>query len=298
MIRQQIVSRFESEIRRLVLCALPIVVAGSLLLGVFVSSVHAQAEDQETVVEGRGEYEMVLIHGLGSSNDIWDGVAPYLMNTFKIFRFELSGHGQTLPIDDPTIAKEVERLSDFLLEQDILYPTLVGHGLGGMVALSFALDHPADIHRLILMDSAPRQLIDDAGKVAVTKQMLDDYDRFVAERYLNMSPDPDITEQVLDRALRTDSASFISLLMSSFDYDETTRLRGLSVPMLIIGSELMFPQADRNQEILDQIGFDAAPSLSFKRMGKTGHFMMLERPVYIASVLLAFGVTADYRFQE
>ena len=96
---------------------------------------------------------MVLIHGLGSSAEVWDGLAPYLMGTFRVFRFELAGHGRTQPIDDPTIAKEVERLSDFLLENDVLYPTLVGHGLGGMIALSFALDHPADVHRLILMDS-------------------------------------------------------------------------------------------------------------------------------------------------
>ena len=141
-------------------------------------------------------------------------------------------------------------------------------------------------------------MIGSEAKVEITKEMLDDYDRFVAERYLNMSPEPDITERVLHQALRTDSASFISLLMSSFDYDETSRLRGLSVPMLIIGSELMFPNAEQNREILDLIGFNSAPTLSFKRMGKTGHFMMLEQPVYMASVLLAFGVTADYRFEE
>ena len=269
-----------------------------LFLGVFSLPARAQPGPPEDLIEGRGEYEMVLIHGLGSSDEVWDGLAPYLMGTFKVFRFELAGHGGTQPIDDPTIAKEVERLSDFLLENDVLYPTLVGHGLGGMIALSFALDHPADVHRLILMDSAPRQLVDGAAKVEITRQLLDDYDRFVAERFLNMSPEPDITERILDQALRTDSATFISLLMSSFDYDVTDRLHGLSVPMLIIGSELMFPRAEMNREVLDEIGFGTAPTLSFKRMGMTGHFMMLERPVYLASVLLAFGVTADHRFEE
>ena len=53
----------------------------------------------------------------------------------------------------------------------------------------------------------------------------------------------------------------------------------------------------RNPSLL-LAGFDAAPSLSFKRMGKTGHFMMMEQPVYLASVLLAFGVSAEYRFEE
>ncbi|MBU8871778.1 MAG: alpha/beta hydrolase [Gemmatimonadales bacterium] len=258
----------------------------------------AASPPAEDLLEGRGEYEMVLIHGLGSSADVWDGLAPYLMGTFKVFRFELTGHGTTQPMEDPSITKEVERLSKFLFDNDLSYPTLVGHGLGGMIALNFALDYPADVHRLILMDAAPRQLVDNAAKVEITNQILGNYGRFVAERFLNMSPQPDITEIVLDQALRTDSASFISLLMSSFDYDVTDRLRGLSVPMLIIGSELMFPLAERNREVLNEIGFGAAPSLSFKRMGKTGHFMMLEQPVYIASVLLAFGVDAEHRFEE
>lgn len=258
----------------------------------------AQNRPSQEFLEGRGEREIVLIHGLGSRNHVWDGLAPYLNGSFRVFRFELSGHGTTPPVENPSIATEVERLHRFLQDNDLPRPVLVGHGLGGMVALTYALDHPADVKRLILMDTAPRQLIDQDAKVRITQQMLDDYDRFVAERYLNMSPEPDVTDRILDQALRTDSATFISLLMSSFDYDETQRLRGLSVPMLVIGSELMFPQAGESREVLDRVGFGQAPTLSFKRMGRTGHFMMLEQPVYIASVILAFGLAGEGRFER
>lgn len=269
-----------------------------LLSIAWAGSAGAQVASGEGMREGRGEYEMVLIHGLGSSAMVWDGLAPYLMGTFKVLRFELAGHGETRPMPDPTIAGEVLRLHEFLQANDLPRPTLVGHGLGGMIALQYGLDHPADVDRLILMDAAPRQLVGAEAKVEITQQMLEDYDRFVAERYLNMSPEADITDQILDQALRTDSASFISLLMSSFDYDVTDRLRGMSVPMLIVGSELMFPQPEENRQVLDQIGFGEAPSLSFKRMGMTGHFMMLERPVYIASVVLAFAAPAGHQFGE
>jgi hypothetical protein len=59
----------------------------------------------------------------------------------------------------------------------------------------------------------------------------------------------------------------------------------------------MFPTAETSQTVLEQIGFGNARSLTFKRMPATGHYMMMERPVTIASVLLAFGVTADYEFK-
>ncbi len=248
-------------------------------------------------IEGRGEMELVLIHGLGSSATVWDRIEPFLQGSFRVHRFELSGHGNTPTVPQATIADEVERLDEFLNDGDIILPILVGHGMGGMIALTYALDHPADVKRLVLMDTAPRQLVSQEMKAKITQEMLDDYDRFVASRYLAMSPDKEVTDEIVDQALRTDSASFISLLMSSFDYDETPRLRGLSVPTLVIGSDMMFPTAERSRAVLDAIGFASAPSLSFKRMARTGHFMMLEQPVYLASVIVAYGLTGDKIFQ-
>jgi pimeloyl-ACP methyl ester carboxylesterase len=241
---------------------------------------------------------MVLIHGLGSNAEVWNDVAPFLKGTFRVRVFELSGHGSTQPVMDPTIESETDRLEEFIAAEGLVYPTLVGHGMGGMIALTYSIRHPADVHRLILMDTAPKQLADDEEKREVAKEIASNYDEFVASRFLDISPDPEITDRLVDTALRTDSATFISLLMSSFDYDVTGDLYTMSVPMLIIGSELMFPPSDSSQHLLEHYGFGSAKSLSFKRMGKTGHFMMLERPIHLASVLLAFGVTADYQFDK
>ena len=273
-----------------------IVIALALLLLAAILPGIAAAQYDEGIVEGRGEFEMVLIHGLGSRAEVWDEVLPFLKGTFKVRTFELAGHGQTQPVMNSSLEIEVQRLEKFIIEQGFFYPTLVGHGLGGMIALQYALDHPADVHRLILMDTAPKQLATDEQKTAVAKALVEDYDKFVASRFLNMGPDQRISDQVMDTALRTDSATFISLLMSSFDFDLTERLPKLTVPLLVMGSQLMFPNEETSQQVLGQIGFGQAHSLTFKRMAHTGHFMMLERPVQTASVLLAFGVSSDFEF--
>lgn len=242
-------------------------------------------------------FEMVLIHGLGGAAVEWDGLVPYLMGTFKVGNFELAGHGKTQPVLNPTVETEAARLGEFLRSSGLTYPTLVGHGLGGMVALQYALDHPGEIHRLILIDTAPRQLADTQQKQAVGHRLIEDYDGFVGERYALMSPDDEISQHILDMALRTHAPTFVSLLMSSFDFDLTGRLRTLSVPLLVIGSELMFPDPEQTQAMLATYGYDQARSLSFKRFGRTGHYIMLEQPVMLASVLLAFGVTAGHQFE-
>jgi len=268
-----------------------------LLTLVLFSVTVATAQDSE-LMEGRGELEMVLIHGLGSNTEIWDGMVPYLSGSFKVATFELAGHGQTQPIADDNISKEVARLEAFIKEQGFAYPTIVGHGMGGMVALQYTMKHPADVFRIIMMDAAPVQLATPEQKKEVTEELLNNYDHFVAQRYSYMSPDPDITDQIVDSALKTDRPTFVSLLLSSFDFDMTENLNTLSVPMLVIGSELLFPDPDQTKVILNQIGFGKARAISFKRLGQTGHFMMLERPLYVGSIIRTYGMDAARLFEN
>ena len=84
----------------------------------------AAAQDAPPIREGRGEFEMVLIHDIGSNAAVWDDLAPYLQGTFDVWRFELSGHGHTAPVARASIAAEAERLAAFLAEEGVVYPTL------------------------------------------------------------------------------------------------------------------------------------------------------------------------------
>lgn len=239
-------------------------------------------------VEGRGENELVLIHGLGANRNIWREVRPYLANSFEVHEYELHGHGSTPPLPDATIETEAAALGAWIAEQGLIYPTLVGHGLGGMVAMQYAFDHPADVQRLVVIDCAPRQLASPGLKDDVARALLEDYDRFVASRYIDVSGDPAINDEAVDMALRTDSATFASLLLSSFDWDLTDELPRQSVPMLVIGSEYFLPQEGYERGFLEEYGYGTARVLSFKRIGHTGHYLMLENPTYLASVIMVW----------
>jgi pimeloyl-ACP methyl ester carboxylesterase len=234
--------------------------------------------------------QIVLIHGLGADATIWDGVKPYLAGTADVWVYELHGHGKTQPIPDPTIAKEAAALREFLTDNNVAYPTLVGHGMGGLIAMRYAFDHPADIHRLIVIDAAPRQLATTEEKVNIANALVTDYDRFVASRYSRYTPDESLVHRIVDLALRTHQATFVSLLMSSFDFDMTEELPHQTVPILVVGSEMLFPAGADVQVMLDHLGYDRARNVAFKRIEGSGHYVMLERTVYTAHVLLSYAV--------
>lgn len=244
-------------------------------------------------LEGIGENEMVLIHGLGANRSIWDRVVPYLKNQFQLHVYELHGHGRTPPLENPSIAAEAAALRRWIEEQGLVYPTLVGHGLGGMIAMRYTFDHPADVKRLVVIDATPKQLASEERKDDIARRLLQDYDRFVASRYLQISPSEQICDQAVDMALRTDSATFASLLLDSFSWDVTGELPNQSVPMLVVGSESFLPDAGYERVYLDEYGFSEARVLAFKRLEGTGHYCMLEKPTYLGSVIAVWVKQAD-----
>ncbi|MFO7654489.1 MAG: alpha/beta hydrolase [Candidatus Krumholzibacteriia bacterium] len=244
--------------------------------------------------EGRGENEIVLIHGLGSSAAVWDEIKPYLLGTFTVWTYELHGHGRSQPMADPTIAREAAALERFLRENDIVHPVLVGHAMGGMIAMEYAFAHPADVRRLVVIDAAPVQLATAEQKAQVARALMEDYDRFVASRYLGYSPAPEVAERILDDALRTHQQSFVSLLMSSFDYDLADEIESNPVPILVVGSEMLFSGGSDPRLLLHQMGYDRAQNIAFQAVDRTGHYIMLERPVALAGLIVAFSRTERY----
>jgi pimeloyl-ACP methyl ester carboxylesterase len=104
---------------------------------------------------GHGE-PLVLLHGLFGSGDNWFGVAPKLAEKFHVFAPDLRNHGHSphhAEMDYPLMAADVEK---FFAAQKIENACVIGHSMGGKVAMRFALDFPARVKKLVVVDMAPR----------------------------------------------------------------------------------------------------------------------------------------------
>lgn len=233
-------------------------------------------------------FDMVLIHGLGSCAEVWHKLSPYLASGFDLFTYEIPGHGHTPTVPNLTIETASGDLARFIDDNAIEEPILVGHGIGAMIAMNYAFRFTQDVRRLIIIDAAPVQLADKAQKVAVAGQLLEDYDRFIADYFLHLSPIEEVTDKVVDQALRTDRVSLTQLLMSSFDFDLREELGYQIMPILVIGSATMFPHDEEPMVFLDSIGYANAQTIAYKPMPATGHFVMLEKPIQVAGAIISY----------
>ncbi|MET0318513.1 MAG: alpha/beta hydrolase [Rhodococcus fascians] len=98
---------------------------------------------------------LVLIHGIGDSSATWADLVPHLAKTHTVIAPDLLGHGRSdKPRADYSVAAYANGLRDLLSVLDIEHATLVGHSLGGAVAMQFAYQYPQSVDRLVLVSSS------------------------------------------------------------------------------------------------------------------------------------------------
>ena len=103
--------------------------------------------------EGEGE-ALLLIHGMAGSSQTWRAILPQLAKKYRVIAPDLLGHGQSSkPRTDYSLGAFAVGLRDLLDELGVESATVVGHSLGGGIAMQFLYQHPDYCRRLVLISS-------------------------------------------------------------------------------------------------------------------------------------------------
>lgn len=108
------------------------------------------------VEEGQGP-TLVLLHGLYFDHTTWDGVVEALRSEFRLVRPDLPGFGESekppagrFPYDIESFSQAV---ADLYAGLDLGRSVVVGHGIGGAIAIALAARHPELVSHLVLLDA-------------------------------------------------------------------------------------------------------------------------------------------------
>jgi pimeloyl-ACP methyl ester carboxylesterase len=105
--------------------------------------------------QGRG-FPIVLLHGFCETHRIWEVVAYELANDFRVITPDLPGFGNShLPVQPFSIEDIGKLLGEWLVKHNINRPIIIGHSLGGYVALAMAQKHVAPLSGLGIFHSTP-----------------------------------------------------------------------------------------------------------------------------------------------
>jgi pimeloyl-ACP methyl ester carboxylesterase len=97
---------------------------------------------------------LLLLHGITNSSATWEGVAPSLCEQFTVIAPDLLGHGESAtPRGDYSLGAHAAGVRDLLGALGIDRVTVVGHSLGGGIAMQFVYQFPERSERLVLVSS-------------------------------------------------------------------------------------------------------------------------------------------------
>jgi pimeloyl-ACP methyl ester carboxylesterase len=131
-------------------------------------------------VGGRGP-SLVLVHGLGGAASNWVELAPALVRSYRVLALDLPGHGGSAPLPAaPSLTPFADVVAAVAEREGLLPAAVVGHSLGGLVALRLALRRPDTIRGLLLASAAGISSGTRAREVAVTTLVLARPARLVA----------------------------------------------------------------------------------------------------------------------
>jgi len=104
---------------------------------------------------GQGE-PLIVLHGLFGTLDNWQTLAKAWAEDYLVYLVDLRNHGRSPHVDGLSYPAMAEDLSEFMEQNWIHKAHVLGHSMGGKVAMELALTYPDLVDKLIVVDIAPR----------------------------------------------------------------------------------------------------------------------------------------------
>ncbi len=239
--------------------------------------------------KGRG-FPLILIHGFCETGEIWDPFIDLLATDFQIITIDLPGFGKSSSNRPESLETIAARLNNWVTERGFIKPVVIGHSLGGYVALAMLAGQPnmfsglGLFHSTALPDTEIKRLnriraMDFVKANGVTPFV----NSFIPSLFFNK--DRSLIDFAVKIAKDTSELTFLNYTAAMRDRpDRTAVVEKAKIPVLIIAGQedtLVPLESLEEQAKLNKL-------ITFKVMFGVGHMGMLEAGKASANVVNTF----------
>jgi pimeloyl-ACP methyl ester carboxylesterase len=224
---------------------------------------------------------VVLLHSFGGDSTHWSTQLDHLRHARRALAIDLRGHGKSAAPRDgnysvEAFAKDVEAVVDKLAIKRFV---LVGHSLGGAVAIRFAGAHPERVAGLVLV-GAPGRIPAEQSK-QILGAIEADYDATMKQYWdkLLTGAQPHVRTQVLAQMDRVPKADSLAILRALFADDPLAWLDRYRGPKLIVFTS----QGNTPNDLQNQ-----RPDIPKREITGTSHWPHLDKPREFDAILDQF----------
>ena len=247
-------------------------------------------------VTGQGR-PLILIPGLASSGEVWQATVARLCGpqaARQCHVLTLAGFAGVAPIEGDLLAQVAQELADYIGARKLGQPAIIGHSLGGFLALKMAIDHPARTGKLVIVDSLPAlgatqlasitppQLQAMATQMQSAMRAQDGATYAASQRRAvsGMASAPADVERIIGWGQRSDRETVIRAMGTLMASDLRQDVAKVQSPTLVLGTWIAYkdyaPRAAIEATFQQQ--YAQLPGVRIALADTARHFIMYDQP--------------------
>jgi len=255
---------------------------------------------------GENKPALIVLHGLYGSSDNWVSIGKQWSEEYEVYLLDLRNHGQSPHYQTHSYKTMRDDVLDLMDTQKIQKAIILGHSMGGKLAMRIAMDAPERINALIVVDIAPKNYTSQNNKNTlrhrhILKTMLSlKLEEFTTRNAIDeilqkAIPERRVRQFIMKNLKRNDDLSFswklnlpviasaMKQMMQGFSETEiVTHLMGFPV-LFIKGENSSYIQESDKKQIQEIF-----PLAEIKTISNAGHWIHSEQPKELTNLIMNF----------
>lgn len=261
-----------------------------LLFGVLFTSVqlfHAQEFPFKVEVVGNGD-PILFFPGFICTGEVWEDAVRELSNTYECHVFTFAGFGDVPAIETPWLPKIKEGVLRYISKEQLANPSLIGHSLGGVLALWMATESDS-YKKLIIVDALPSTgalMIPNFKSESMVyespynQQLLEmnstDFDTMANQMAKGMTLNTEKQSRIKEWMLQADRETYVYGYTDFLKLDLRATISKINVPVTVLAAT--YPYGYEAAKSTYESQFAKLKDYEIIYAQRAAHFIMYDQP--------------------
>ena len=275
-----------------------IFVVTTLLFSALYLNVFGQTKSYpfEVIKTGKGKQAIIFLPGFASSGDVWNETKSNFEKDFTCYSFTMAGFAGVKPQPNPSFTNWEIEIVNYIKANKIEKPIIVGHSMGGGLALAIASDYPELISRIVVVDALPclaalrdpsfKSQVNNDCTLMVNQMTAMSEDEFHQMQKRNMAmllADASKHDEAISWSMKSDRNTFSQMYCDFSNTDLREKIATIKCPSLIL---LEFGFSNYKEPIEAQ--YKNLKTATFQYSNKGLHFIMYDDATWYLAQLNNF----------
>lgn len=196
---------------------------------------------------GKGNQSIIFIPGFASSGEVWNDTVTQFDKKFSCYVLTMKGFAGVKPLADANFKDWEKGIAEYIKDQKIEKPIIIGHSMGGGLAMALAADYPELVSKIVVVDALPclaalsdpnfksKENNDCTTTINTLKAMSDEqFKQMQTGTIPHLVADPSMQETAISWSMKSDRTTFAKMYCDFSNTDLRKKIQTIQCPSLIL----------------------------------------------------------------